>query len=342
MLTFQAALEQAGHIPGITNKILLLGNGFSCACALANTQIDDNTFNYSKLLEVIEHQLPNGKSVQELSDLIGTTNFESMLSSLIKTTEILRFMVGSNNSVLSDEQVNQYYREIQNHLISAISQVHPYQCHVIEDNSYKSCALFLNNFSSIYTLNYDLLLYWAIRSDLNELRNSCNDGYWMKPSKDDNCHVYWDFQFKGTTFYFLHGAIHLYNDKDDNQYKLTNANVNNSLILSVVQQIKNRNYPLIVIEGKHENKLLQIKENPYLNFCFNSLKRDSGVLFIFGVSFEFDQHIINAISHNKHIKRIYVGIHNEDHSPTARLGITGKEIVEYDANFFNPWEALIV
>lgn len=64
------------------------------------------------------------------------------------------------------------------------------------------------------------------------------------------------------------------------------------------------------------------------------------MLFTFGASFEFDQHIVNAIIQNEHIKKIYIGIHNDDHSPTTRLSCsnTGKEIFEYDAMSFNPWE----
>lgn len=60
--------------------------------------------------------------------------------------------------------------------ISAISSVHPDWA---SDDKIKSCAAFLKNFSRVYTLSYDLLLYWVINS-APELLDKFRDGFGIK------------------------------------------------------------------------------------------------------------------------------------------------------------------
>ena len=56
---------------------------------------------------------------------------------------------------------------LKNYLVQIITNNHPDKCTDIPQEQKKTCAKFLSNFSSIYTLNYDLLLYRTIMSDDN-------------------------------------------------------------------------------------------------------------------------------------------------------------------------------
>ena len=62
-------------------------------------------------------------------------------------------------------------------LVQAIAQNHPEFPAAIADDQYRGCRVFLANFANIYTLNYDLLLYWALMHDELPPAVPCDDGF---------------------------------------------------------------------------------------------------------------------------------------------------------------------
>ncbi len=340
MLTFQEAVNEARKNKQIEDQlILLLGNGFSQACGEVNSGID-NLFSYGSLLDVKAEALPNRKTLAELFNTVGTTNFEGVLSTLNACKRIYQFIRNQNSESLLNE-IDVYSDAVKKHLIRAVISVNPEQQHQISDESHLACGLFLKEFNLIFTLSYDLLLYWAIRNcshKIQELRKF-TDGFSLKIAEEEIC--YWS-DYYSTRFFYLHGALHLFNDDEDCTYKLINPEIKtgSNLKEKIMNNINNNRFPLIVTEGDSNKKLRQIRENPYLNMAINKLKKRQGVLFIYGVSFEYDDHILETIKKNPNIKTVYVGVYKGNDAPLTKFKekVSSKNISAFDASSVNPWK----
>lgn len=337
MMNFNDAINKAKEYQ-IENKkiILLLGNGFSKSCCVSNKRFNSDfnyNFNYRYLMKVIKSDpLPNGEPLENLFDTLNTTNFEYVLQSLNNTNEIIRLL----NIKPDSDIIDQYYKKIQTLLINSINKVHPAHQYEIHENSYQACEKFLKNFNVIFTLNYDLLLYWAIRTKVNLiLKRRFSDGFSIKETPDSTVCI-WNEDEK-STIHYLHGALHLFKKDGDNICKLINKGKDKKLIERINNKINKSSYPIFVAEGNHLSKLTQIEENSYLTSSLNSLKKCNGILFTYGVSFNNDEHILETISKNKKIKDIYVGCFNNDNEPYNKCKGLKKNIIKYDASSIEPW-----
>jgi len=220
---------------------------------------------------------------------------------------------------------------------------------------------FLSHFNKIFTLNYDLLLYWALMrgwekereernettgSDYNEDTPWFCDGFgeragqlvWLVKRADD------------VTVWYLHGALHLYLICDDESYYLEKLRYQESvnLIEQIRQNIDDEKLPLVVAEGKSSRKKFQIDQYSYLRYAYNALKTLSGILFTFGVSFrEEDQHILEAI-HESELSDVYIGVYEPKAGKLGRIKDRIEEIQEaypkekptyhfYDSGTVHPW-----
>lgn len=97
--------------------------------------------------------------------------------------------------------------------------------------------------------------------------------------------------------YYLHGAIHLWQDDRGNNGKWTNANDGNLLMLAANYRPGSGKFPLFVSEGSSKAKLQTIGRSPYLNSCLDSLRDDQANTVVFGHSLEKqDKHIVAALN----------------------------------------------
>ena len=238
--------------------------------------------------------------------------------------------------------------------ISAISTKHP---HRQDDNTIASCAAFLKHFSKVYTLNYDLLLYWTINSD-GELKRKFMDGFGFSKEGRPNG---WP-NAAGTTTFYMHGSLLLHCSKTPQgnnpclQYptecmldKYKRPKTTASLIaLAPLIQILNHftragQYPHFVSEGESEKKYKQIQKCTYLKGCYDALKSESGILVTYGVSFKNDYHILNAIKESN-VKFCYVGIYGNDADAEAllwkakSLRSDSRKVKVYDTETAKVWQ----
>ncbi|MDJ1631062.1 DUF4917 family protein [Bacillus velezensis] len=72
--------------------------------------------------------------------------------------------------------------------------------------------------------------------------------------------------------------------------------------------------------GNSDMKLTQIKQNPYLSYCYRSLKRINGGLTIFGqdLNEDYDKHLIKAISDSE-AEYIAYGIYETEQNPAKDI-----------------------
>jgi hypothetical protein len=169
----------------------------------------------------------------------------------------------------------------------------------LDQARYESTADFLANFKNVFTLNYDLLLYWTIMK--GGLDRNFRDGFrgyevlhWAN-AHDQNV-------------YHLHGAMHIF--QNGCQIEKVRSSDRMWLMNKIRERIDDGHAPMFICEGDSKQKLKQIENNPYLRHCFDRLGQLSGSLFIFGISnlSTKDEHIAHQIADST-VSSLFVGIH---------------------------------
>src|SRR2546430_7424759 len=96
------------------------------------------------------------------------------------------------------------------------SQNHPAFPAEIAHEKYVACRRFLNKFDTVYSLNYDLLLYWAImQTEVGEPLSLEDDGFRTPNTKQED-YVTWDVQkTDAQDVFYLHETLHLYDAGKD-------------------------------------------------------------------------------------------------------------------------------
>lgn len=177
MIQFCQALEQA---KANGKAHLLLGNGFSRACR-------NDIFAYNALFNRADFNnlSPNAR---EAFNRLGTTDFEIVMQALRQAASLAELYQSQNT------ELAQWFRSdadgLREVLVSAIANSHPARPADISDESYDHCRQFLSNFDRIYSLNYDLLLYWALMQKEIEPEVTFDDGF-RKPDQTDAAYVVW-------------------------------------------------------------------------------------------------------------------------------------------------------
>ena len=288
---FEKVISETNDYP----RNVLLGNGFS-------REYDDAAFNYKRLLEA--SKLP--KKIKFLFEIFKTEDYERV----IKNLETLAIIFNKKSIA------NEFYviaGIIKRDLIKILSNKHPNSQYEIEPERKVATLNFLSLFTNIFTVNYDLLLYWLVIFNIKDNNNfwgDMNDGFSWNSPKDCIWKPY-NLRVIPNVFY-LHGGLHLFhNERDTFKIKYDNEN-KISLLDQIKAYINNDISPLVITEGDSKDKKFWIAQNNYLQYCYNKLSEISGVLFIHGHSLnETDQHIFDVINDNLNIHEIYISIHHK-------------------------------
>lgn len=287
-------------------RIILLGNGFSLAQGGAR-------FSYRNFLE--KSGLPDDSPIRKDFETLNTFDFEVVMKAREDASEI---ELAYDDKVRAD-RFKEDAAAVRDLLIHAIQQVHPGVNFEIPNEQCEACAKFLTNFDKIFTLNYDLLLYWVIL----RARIGFSDGFGLGEEVADfrtfrigaNCNTY-----------YMHGALHLF--LDEKRETLKRILRGSTIIGDIANTIRQKSQlPLIVAEGTALQKIHRIRSVPYLNYCYESLAEIEGSLFIFGHgASDNDAHIYEAICRSQtDIKKVFYCIHN----PATQLIYTSGKLARY-------------
>lgn len=284
------ALLDADETPSI-----LLANGFSQAW---NAQI----FNYANLFEAADFGIRDAV-LRSIFNASQTFDFEVVMKQLISAGNVLQ---AYNQCPEVIAQIEEDKNILKNSLITAISNTHPDLPGEVSDEQYESVRKFLSGFNQIFTLNYDLLFYWARNKyGLAPANYSTDDGF----RKEQR----WEGHGTNQEIHFLHGGLHIY---DTGTYikKHVCTDLGVSIIQQVRENLENGRFPLFVSEPTHAKKKEKIEHNPYLNYCFQSLKKLNGTIFIYGHSMdENDKHIFDQIK-SSNVNKVFIGIYGNEYS----------------------------
>jgi len=299
LLTFKKALKQTEN----GKRHILLGNGFSRACR-------NDLFAYDALFSQAKGELT--MSAQKAFDILGTTDFESVMRALKQAVELLKVYAPKNNKLA--KRLAEDADKLRDVLAKAIAHSHPERPNHIKDKEFAACRKFLSNFQNIYTLNYDLLLYWALMNDdVDDLDLECNDGF-HQPEEGPEDYVVWDPGDVGSqNIFYLHGALHIF-DAGAEVQKYTWCNTGIALVDQIRDALSQNRYPIYVAEGTSESKMNRIQHSAFLSRAYRSFVNISNSLFILGHSLsENDEHILRLIECGK-VKIVYISIFGSQRS----------------------------
>ncbi len=274
-------------LEGAGNCQVLLGNGFSMA-------YDRERFGYQAFAARIETRSLLSQDVLRVMDVSGCTDFEQIMHSFLSSAALLRALEGDIDQSLP-ARLEVAAKELGEALAKSIAQLHPRVPGCIEDSQYRSTRRFLGRFSSIYTLNYDLLLYWSLMRDLGPEtpRWGGSDGFTRSGPGED---LLWSMRSaQRQSVHYLHGAMHLFAGAQGVK-KASYGDGGKPLIHQTLGLLKDGLFPIYVAEGSSSDKLSKIRRSPYLSWALKSLSSCSGGLAIFGHSLaDNDEHVLDAI-----------------------------------------------
>jgi hypothetical protein len=285
IVSFEDAMKA---VRNTTHRHLLLGNGFSIAAK-------PDIFTYGSLFENADFsKMP---MVKELFAALGTQDFEVVIKHLLDATTTLAIYSPSETSLQS--QLRQDAASLKDALVSAIAKRHPDRPFALSSEQYKACRTFLSHFGHIFTLNYDVLLYWALmNTDVDNLNLLPDDGF-RHPEDDPVAPwVTWQ-QANSATVNYLHGALHLF-DAGSELTKYTWSKTDRPIVDQIRAALDEEKYPLFVAEASSDVKRARILHSGYLHKAlrsFESCCKGNNAIVIYGHSLaDNDDHILRCIA----------------------------------------------
>jgi hypothetical protein len=295
-------LENWAQIKDDFTDSLLLGNGSSIAL--------HKHLSYSSLYkQACDNSLLNPK-IQSLFDYFHTDNFEVLLRLLLHAKLI-------NKSLdIKESKTSEAYKQIKNTLVKTIADVHP--LHQDVSSHLLKMADFMKNFSRVFSLNYDLLVYWSMLTGNDHYGQWFKDGFTGDDGSfdEDYKRLFQPYgEVKGATFVFYpHGSLFIATDLFGNELKVSSTE-DKYLINTILSQWGDGNHndnliPLFVSEGKSLEKLQRIRRSGYLNRVYeNELSNLSESLVVYGWSLDKqDKHILDALA-KANLQSIAISIH---------------------------------
>ena len=302
---------------------ILLGNGASISlCA---------DFRYSSLFEKGRTSSCLSSGAVDVFERFDTTDFEMVLR-LLRQAGIVNEALGIEEAITHEK-----HDEVRDGLVKTVRMIHAGQDLV--RTQLPAVAAFLEQFTTVFSLNYDLLLYWTILIG-NEAyggRNRFKD-CWLRPQKHsfglfpDN--YTWlrdpdDGLDECTCVFYPHGNLAFARDDVWQEWKLYS---DEHLLLETVLSHWSSGYyrPLFVSEGESHLKLQAIRRSPYLKTVYErELKQTTNTLVIFGWSAgEQDSHILDAIL-NRKPRAIAIAVHDKSAASIDRWRTFANEVHRY-------------
>jgi hypothetical protein len=322
LLSFNEAIDESN---AFSKKHLILGNGFSIACR-------PDIFHYGSLFARADFS--NYPNLPGVFATLDTQDFEVAIRSLENGARLAPIYVSDAGVAPSMKSDAASLKEI---LLTTIAGNHPHIPAEIADDKFWACRRFLSHFlggqagGQVFTLNYDLLLYWTLMHGDHPdepLAIETNDGFGNDEADPDADYVVWHGETAphSARVHFLHGALHLFDAGRDLQ-KYTWVRKGVRLIDQAREAMGNGKFPVFVAEGTSAQKKEKIRHNAYLyqglkQLTSNALTR-AHCFFIHGHSLaENDDHILVRLARGK-FKKLYVSLHGDPASQTNK-GIINK------------------
>lgn len=312
------------------NANLIIGNGASIALY--------EKFHFNSLKEEAENLKLFNDDIAKLFIEFSTSDFELILR-LVWHAKLV-----NNHLGICDLKVDSAYENIKNALIQVVKEVHCEHAHIIDQlpNLYQ----FTKQFSTVVSLNYDLILYW-IRMYGNE---NVTDGHVFKDCFITNGRFDYDWekfrqpygrnQREITLTFYQHGNLSIFRDAKNVENKIQRDEYNN-LLKVITSQWSEEKIPLFVAEGIGTKKLESIKSSPYLSTIFYEVlpnlitKNENLVIYGWGLG-EQETHLIEQIFKQEIGGKVAISTYSKDQNECHRIYLLIKKYSkEIEIDFFD-------
>lgn len=303
---------------------LLLGNGASMAI--------HPDFGYASLRFAAEEHGHFTPEVAKIFQLFKTDDFELVLRHLWEATLV--------NKALGVEpgKVETAYQQVRQALISTVRQVHiPYN----NAKQYLEPMFhFMKNFHTIFCLNYDLLVYWAMMASKPTLGNWFKDCFQEKGVFSEN----WEklrepYRADGSTLVFYpHGNLIAARIADYTEIKIGRVDYENLVERIFELWSEGEASPLFVSEATSEHKRKSIANSNYLTRVFREVIPNSGdSLVIYGwAASEQDEHIFSQLHRSgTRLRRVAISIYKGCEVSVQRMEDMFKDFDAAEVLFFD-------
>lgn len=284
------------------NATLILGDGASMAVS--------SSFSYTNLFGKACNDSILNQTSKNLFETLQTTDFELVMNKLRQA-----YIINEVLQLDTDNVALHTYDNIRQSLIKTIKEIHVQYADAIFqiDNIRK----FLEKFKTVISLNYDLLIYWAIMASNDRKPYKMKDCF--TNHIDGNLGFEYDIEklrepYNGgpdpTLVFYPHGNLILASNENNDELKIR-INNNTNLFDAIGEKWKQKYVPLFVSEGSSEQKLKAIRRSTYLNFVYeNVLSHLEPTVIIYGWKLaEQEQHLIKKIFSNNKISNVYISMY---------------------------------
>lgn len=117
-------------------------------------------FSFTSLLEsaVDSGLISESSPIYAVFSKFDTKDFEEVVKLLETSVKVLKTYGAISSS--DEKAILKDSKSLKEYLVDVITNNHPEKITEISDEEYLNSANFIKEYEKIYTLNYDLLLYW--------------------------------------------------------------------------------------------------------------------------------------------------------------------------------------
>lgn len=268
------------------DRALLIGNGFSA-----------EYFSYRSLLAA--SGIGEGSALRNVFAALDTVDFEKVVRAL----EDASVIEGAYGHEARASELVEHAQQVREALVKAVNETHPAHRKDLGEK-YAPSSKFIELFSTVFSLNYDLLLYWV-----NLEKQSLRDGFGLGRQNGNFLGPF--SPAAHCALYNLHGGLHLFAGKEGELFKALDSG--DGVIATITQAIGvKKRMPTYVAEGSSSQKMAKINSVPYLRHAYDKLRENAAPLFVYGHSAdENDSHIYRAVFESE-AKHIYFGVFKPD------------------------------
>lgn len=295
-------------------ECLVIGNGASIA-------VDPEKFTYQSLYNHAYEKKLITEQVDKLFKYFGN-DFEYVLRMLMYATEVNRALK------IKDLGTEKAYADTRMALIETVRNIHPEHKNITEH--LPRIAKFIGHFKTVISLNYDLLIYWAILSD-HRTGVTFKDCFISGDFDDD-----WERfreklpgEKKVCLVFYPHGSLLFCTSIEGSESKISNEGGDDNLLENIIKAWESEEYiPLFVSEGTAERKLQRIEESRYLRTIYEDVLFDNvESVTVYGWSMtETDDHLLDAIAENPKLKRLAISVYTADSAHGEKCAVLTERI----------------
>lgn len=202
------------------------------------------------------------------------------------------------------KKVRKAYTDVRRALIDTVKDIHPDKV-TSDQQGLAHIGRFMACFSTIFSLNYDLIVYWASLNARQANGWRFEDGFTIDKTRASGSKLIkqcFNASFSAepepgmTRVFYPHGNLALYRTQGGEESKLV-ADHNDPLNV-ITDHWRNKGQPLFVCEGSSESKIAAINSSRYLSHVYqHELPRPKDSMTIYGWSIgKQDRHILEQLA----------------------------------------------